>query len=267
MRKLAFVFGYAGAILALIVVFFMILSVPVGILSDLSEDILDDFENENIIAMNEIGLAIQQQGVSDVSEDAMMAFAQEVSENSPVYNDPEVYEDTMALLYKHGVHFVVSMAVVALTVVFALMAFIGALTCRKASAGGILMLMAALETLLAAIYTGMLMPLGIASLLLAIGGVVVFIPVSSKNRRMAPQAHDGYYQQVPYETQPQYSETQHVQPAQPQYTEPPQTVPIPAAEPELPAISDVPDTGGDVPFPDDDSQVYAQPADGDAIKE
>lgn len=183
MRKTAFVFGYMGGILALIFSLFMIYTVPLHIAEDTLADIHDHMTNENVIAFNEMALVAREEPIADHSERGLLAFADEVAQNSPVLNDAGVYEETMRFVYRACLFALMSAVIVAITILAALTAFIGALVCRKApTCGGVMMLLAAFIMLLSSIYTGTLMPMIIAVVLLMVAGVVIFIP-----RRMKVQ--------------------------------------------------------------------------------
>ena len=284
MKKLAFVIGFAGSILALIFSLIMIYTVPLNILADFTEDVLDDFEKENVIAINEVALAMSDAQISDYSEENLLDFAADVAENSVILNDAEIYEDSMVFVYKYGVRVATSAVVIGISIIFALVAFIGALICRKAPTGaGIMMLLSALVLLLAAIYTGTVIPMIAAALLLTVAGIVVFIPT---RQAAYTRPYYGAYQQPPaqpqqpiqyaqkpsgYTEQPvQYAQPQEqpsVPPQEPaQYTEPPiQNAAQPDAQPAengaAQPVEPIDTPPGDVPFPDEEIQVFAQPED------
>ncbi len=178
MKKTAFIFGYAGSILALIFALFMIFTVPLNIITDSFEDIKSDMENENVLALNEVAIAMMQEGSPDYSEQAVEVFAQKVAKNSEIINDEDIYEDSIEIFYDLGWKSAISMVLVGLAVIFALVSFIGALICRKApTGGGVMMLVAALVMLLTAIYTQTLIPMLFACMLLTIAGIAAFIKI------------------------------------------------------------------------------------------
>lgn len=245
MKRLAFVFGYAGSILALIFALFMIYTVPFNIVTDNIEDIKDDVENENVLAFNEVALAMIEEGTSDYSEQALEVFAQQVAQNSRIINDEDIYEDTVEIFYDLGWQSLVSMVLVAISILFALIAFIGALICRKAPAGGgITMLAAALVLLLASIYTRTLIPMLFASLLLTIGGIAVFIPKPQKKENM--QYAGGPYYQPSLNQQQPYEQNLNAPPVK--------TQSVPAVQ-----KTDVSSLKGSVPFPNEETQVFDKP--------
>ncbi|MGI5850274.1 MAG: hypothetical protein ACOX8Q_09485 [Christensenellales bacterium] len=266
MKKLAFVLGYAGGILALIFSLFMIYTVPAGILSDTIENIKDNMKNEHVLAFNEMALAATDAENLDYSNQGLAAFADEVAQRSVVVNDREVYEKTAAFIYKTGLHGMVSMGIVGMTIVFALVGFIGALVCRKApNAGAVMMFIAALFILLSAIYTNTVVPMIFASLLFTVSGIAVFIP-----KHLGKPYYKAQYVQ-PYYPPNYYS--QHTYPLQPQerYSQPKQeSYPKPARQESASAIQKPPVTDiqqAQIPFPDEEAQVLVQPINEDNMRD
>ena len=176
--KAAFGIGYVGGILSLVFALLMLFTVPAGLVAETVEDIKDDIENEHVIAFNETALALADEDIDVMSEEAVTAFAtNEVASSSQIIGDEDVYEDVVAFIYKAGASAAVSMLIVGITIVLALIALIGALICRRApTGGGIMMLLSALLMVLAAIQTGTLIPMVIASGLLAAAGIVALAP-------------------------------------------------------------------------------------------
>ena len=247
MRKVAFGLGYAGSILALIFSLLMVFTVPAGLAFGIISDIQDDMENENVLAFNEVALALMDEPVADYSEENMAVFAQEVAQNSAVVGDADVYEDTVGFVYDIGRHGVLSMLVVGVAVAFALIAFIGALISQKAPAGGgVVMLIAALVTLLASIYTDTLVPMIISSLLLTAAGLAAFA---------ASRAYDVY-------DHAQYVQT---------YSQTPRSryekrLPSKNTDTALPEKADS-DNEDELPFPEAGIQGFRKLAETDNLKE
>ncbi|MGE5494695.1 MAG: hypothetical protein ACM3S4_05285 [Burkholderiales bacterium] len=273
MKKVAFALGYAGGILALILSLLMIFTVPVGLVTQAIEDIKYDLKNENIVAFNEIALAMREQGVADLSESSITEFARSVAKNSEVLNDEYVYVDTVEFTYELAVHGIISAILVGMSILFSLLAFIGALVTRKAPmGGGIMMLISALVLVLCAIYTETVVPMVAASLLLTAACIIAFVPEQTKAyaharraRHLAPQIPP-FPQAAPTEFQAfppaavQYPEQQHIQP-QPQVAQG-----VPAAPEPLEASMTEPKP--DVPFPDEEVQLFTpHTEEGETIKE
>lgn len=261
MKKTAFVFGYAGGILAIVFSLLMIYLAPINFAVKTAEDIKYDMENENIVALNEVALYAANHPddpITDYSESGLIAYASKVAKQSSIIKNERVYEDTMAFVYKTALDGVISMTLVGISIIFALLAFIGSLVVRKHSTGGaVLMLVSSLVLTLSAIQTGTIIPTAAASVLLAAAGIFAFVPVRpqlpaevhARNRqnlqRMIPQGQPFPQPQfgAGYAPYPQYPQ----QPEQ-QYSPPPQD-PAQAAG-----------TGqAGVPFPDEEVQVFTQP--------
>ncbi len=221
LRKAAFGLGFAGSVLCLIFAFLMILMVPLHLMSGILEDIKDDMDNAQVVALNETALALQDEDIDVSNEEAVTAFATgEVAHDSVLINDEDVYEDAIGFVYKNAANAFMSMIIVGVAVVLALIAFIGALISRRAPVGGgVMMLFSALATVLAAIYTDALMPMIIASGLLAIAAILALSPPKM----------------------PAYPKPQQIAPPVPEMAYPPQAIPQVLPEYDVP---------GDVPFPD-----------------
>ena len=218
LRSAAFGIGFAGSVLGLIFALLMIFTVPVSLVSQTIEDLKDDIENEHVVAFNETVLAMGDKNINVYSEEAVMAFAtEEVAPKSLFINDEGVYKDAIEFVYSAGTHAAVSMLIVGITVVLALISFIGALICRRAPiGGGIMMLFCALTMLLAAIYTDTLVPMVIASGLLAVAGIIALAPTpvpmqisfryartpqqpaSVPQQPMIPETNDASAEEVPF---------------------------------------------------------------------
>lgn len=269
MKKAAFALGYAGGILALILSLLMIFTVPAGLVTQAIEDIKYDMKNENIVAFNEIAIAMREHGVTDLRESSIIEFARGVAKNSEVLNDEYVYVDTVEFTYKLAVHGIISAILVGISILFSLLAFIGALVTRKAPmAGGVMMLISALVLVLCAIYTETVVPMVAASLMLTAAGIIALVPEQAKAYSRARQLA----QQVPFpqtaapEIQAfppaatQYPEQQYIQP-QPQFAQG-----VPAA-PE-PSEASMTEPKPDVPFPDEEVQLFTPHAEEDeTVKE
>lgn len=263
MKKAAFVFGYAGGILALVFSLLMIYLAPINFAVKTAEDIKYEMKNENLVALNEVALYAANHPddpIIDYSESGLIAYATNVAKQSVITKDVRVYEDTMAFVYKAALDGVISIVLVGISIIFALLAFFGSLAVRKHSTGGaVLMLVSSLVLTLSAIQTGTILPMAAASVLLAAAGIFAFVPMRpqipaeahARNRqnqqRMIPQGQPFPQPQfgAGYAPYPQYP--QQAQP-QPQYSPPPQD-PAQAAG-----------TGqAGVPFPDEEVQVFTQP--------
>jgi hypothetical protein len=234
LRKAAFGLGFSGSVLCLIFAFLMILTVPLHLASGIIEDIKDDIDNAQVVALNETALALQDEDIDVSNEGAVMAFAtDEVAPDSMLVTDEDVYKDVIGFVYKHAAHAFVSMIVVGVAVVLALIALIGALISRRAPVGGgIMMLLSALATVLAAIYTDTLMPMVIASGLLAIAAILALFPPKMPDYAL-PVA-----QETPPVPQMAYTPPQAIPPVASEYDEP-GDVPFPDA---LPGVSDASET-------------------------
>jgi hypothetical protein len=231
---------------------------------------------------------MQQQGVTaDLNENSMTEFARGVAKDSAVLNVEDVYEDTVAFAYKAAIPGLISLTLIGVSVIFALLAFIGALVTRKKPmGGGIMMLIAALVLVLSAIYTATVIPMIAAVLLLTAAGIIALVPQQQQayaharrsRVKAAPQFVPPYPQQQfspsqyqAYQTlQPQFQQAPQPQFQQPQFQQPQfqqpqflQNQPV-MAEPAQPAAAEPLQT--DVPFPEEEVQVFSPPAgEGDNI--
>lgn len=257
MKKLAFILGYAGGIMALVFSLLMIYLVPINFLSKTVEDIKNEMENENVVAFNEVALYARNHPITDYSKDGLIDYASEVAGESTLGIDRAVYEDTMAFAYKAALDGIVFVVLIGISIIFAALAFIGSLVLKKHSTGGaVLMLVSSLILLLSAIYTGTIIPTAAASAVLAAAGIIAFIPVNrqipaqvhARNRQKPPGA--GFGQPYPQPGMPGNVPYPQFQQTQPQYTAPPEGVEAPVQ-----ASS----TQADVPFPEEDVQVFTQP--------
>lgn len=275
MKKAAFALGYAGGILALILSLLMIFTVPAGLVTQAIDDIKYDMKNENVVAFNEIALAMREQSVTDLSESNIMEFARGVAKNSEVLSDENVYADTVEFTYKIAVHGIISVILIGVSILFSLLAFIGALVTRKASmGGGIMMLISALVLVLCAIYTETVIPMIAASLMLTAAGIIALVPEQTKAYAHARRARQPAPQIPPFPQPLAASEFQAFPPAAPQYPQqqyPQQPQPqfaqgVPAVPEPLDASA--PELKPDVPFPDEEVQLFPPHADeGGTIKE
>ena len=199
MKKTAFVLGYAGSILALVFSMLMIITVPLNLADNLLKDITDELDGQHILALNDTALKMSEEGWTDYSESGLREIAEEASDDSDAIADADVYDEAAKFAFKAGLNVMISLIVVAASIVLAIVSLIGALIVKKApTAGGVLLLLTAFFLLLAAIYTGTLVPTFIASVLLALGGIAVFIPArmnrpapvpATGNRPYAPQGY------------------------------------------------------------------------------
>lgn len=177
MKKLAFVLGYTGGILALVFSLLMIYLVPFSFVSKTLDDIKYEMKNENVIALNEVGIEAKSNPITDYSQSGLIRYASDVAKKSDLITDEDVYEETMAFTYKTALTGIVSLILIGISIIAALVAFIGSLVVRKASTtGAIMMLIAALVLLLSAIYTGTVIPMIAAAVILSAAGIVSFIP-------------------------------------------------------------------------------------------
>lgn len=269
MKKLAFVLGYSGGILALIFSLLMIYLVPINFVAKTVEDIKCEMKNENIVALNEVGIYVADHPddpITDYSESGLSQYAFRVSRQSGILNDETVYEDTIAFIYKTAFDGIISMALVGISIIFALLAFIGSLAVRKYTTGGaVLMLISSLVLVLSAIYTRTIIPTAIASAVLAAAGIFAFMPfrqvpaqVHARNRqKMQPAAPGQPYPQPPFN--PAYASYPQQPLSQPQYVGP-----APAGA-DAPAQAAGAGQAG-VPFPEEDEQVFTPPASPDDVK-
>lgn len=254
MKKTAFVLGYAGSILALVFSMLMIITVPLRLADDLLNDMTDELKPEHILALNDTAIKMGEVGWTDYSENGLLEIAKKAASDSTVAGDMDVYEDAVKFAHKAGLNVMISLIVVAAAIVLALLSLIGALIVKKApTAGGVLLLLTGFFLLLAAIYTGTLWPTFTASVLLALGGIAVFIPERMKRTAIPAPAHgvqrslppqngyapqyvpqqNGYAPQVAPQavpTAPQYA-PQQIGYA-PQYA--PQAAPVPQTAPTAP---------------------------------
>lgn len=258
MRKLAFIIGYAGSIFALIIALTMIFTVPASILTNTIDEVKDDLDNDHILALNDVALAAIGGEITDYSKESVTVMAQEMAQTSIYVTDEDVYEEAVRFVYKVWQRSVTSVVLIGVTIIFALVAFIGSILCKKhAKAGGSMLLVSALVTILAAIYTETIIPMIIASALLTIAGVVAFVPKRMR-KRMMPQATGAYYPPVP----PPQALRQPVPQPLGAEQEPKREALI--AQEKTDAIES--NVNGDVPFPDEEVQVFTQSVD-DEIKE
>lgn len=258
MKRAAFVIGYAGSIFALIIALTMIFTVPASILTSTIDEVKDDLDNEHILAFNDVALAAIDGEITDYSKQSVMAMAQEMAQTSIYVTDEDVYEEAVRFVYKVWQRSVTSVVLIGVTIIFAIVAFIGSIVCKKhPKAGGVMMLVAALVTILSAIYTETIIPMIVASALLTIGGVFAFVPKPQPiSKRMMPQAAGTYYPPVPEVLRQPIPKSLTVE-------EEPQK--------EAPIVQEKTDTiesniNGSVPFPEEEVQVFAQSAD-DEVKE
>ncbi len=271
MKKLAFVLGYAGGILALIFSLLMIYTVPAGLLAKVTDDIKYEMSNENIIALNEVGYHARENPITDFSRRGLVEYARAAAENNDILSNADIYEDSVVFAHKTAVHGIISVVLIGVSILFALLGFTGALVSRKAHTGGaVMMLISSLVLLLSAIYTNTVLPMIAASVLLTGAGILKFVPVSesagARTRRAKPKLYPQPYIQQPLPQQPyqQYAVPQSPQPqyAQPQYVQPP------SPQQEAPPAAQAPASAqSDVPFPDEDVQVFTQPSDAQDIKQ
>lgn len=205
MKKTAFVLGYAGSVLALVFTMLMILTVPANLASDILSDMSDELDTESVLALNGIGIEIQEQGWNDFSRDGLIAIAEQTADKGTHGIDEDVYRDAARFAYDKGRTVLVSMIVVAVSIVLALLSLIAVMIIKKApTAGGIMLLLTAFFLLLAAIYTKTLVPTFIATVFLALGGIAVFIP--ARMNRTAPARTRPYApQNVPMPPQGGYA--------------------------------------------------------------
>jgi hypothetical protein len=178
----------------------MILTVPLGLAKDVLADIDEgEIESEHALAINSIALDMSEQGWTDFSEAGLIGFAEGSAKEH--HGDADIYAEAAQYMYELGVKAMVAMIVVAAAIVISVVALIGALIVKKApTAGGVLLLLSAFFLLLAAIYTDTLTPMFIASAVLALGGIAIFIPAPSKKasapsgsyRQYAPAPQGGY---------------------------------------------------------------------------
>ena len=287
MKKTAFVLGYAGSILALVFSMLMIITVPVNLADGLLKDITEELDGEHLFALNDTALKMGEEGWTDYSESGLREVAEKAANDSSAVASEDVYDEAVRFAYSFGVGAMIELIVVAAAIALAVISLIGALIIKKApTAGGVLLLLTAFFLLLAAISTGTLIPTFIASVLLALGGIAVFIPArmnrpapvhTTRSRPYTPQyapqngyAPNGY---VPPQNgyAPQYAPQAAPAPA-PAYAPPqngyapyvPQAAPVPApayapqaapidhyAPAEAP-VQAAPAPGSGLPFPEEE---------------
>lgn len=185
MKRVGFVLGYAGGILALICALMMLYTVPAGIINSVVSDLGGEMENENIIVMGEM---IAQDDWPSLSRNAYEDFADRVADKSVLRLDDGVYQQSALFIYRLRLNVVVSLVITGLSIVLAFVAFFGSLTARrKPTSGGVMMLVSSLLLLIGSFFTGTVMPTVLACLLLAAAGIMTFIPDKS-----AAPARTGY---------------------------------------------------------------------------
>jgi len=191
MKKTAFVLGYAGSILALVFSMLMILTVPLNLATDLLNDMERKLGSEGVLALNDTALEMQEQGWSDFSKTGLIRVAEDAAEKDTYNISKTVYRDAARFAYEKGVTILAKMIVVAVAIVLSLVALIATMIIKKApTAGGVMLLLIAFFLLLGAIYTDTLVPMFIASVFLALGGIAVFIP--TRMNRTAPAGAKPY---------------------------------------------------------------------------
>jgi hypothetical protein len=174
MKRAGFIAGYAGGILALICALLMLYTVPAGIADSVVQGIGSDLENEHIVTMGEM---FAENDWPSLSRGAFEDFASQVADDSRLPIKDNVYQQSALFLYRAELNMVVSAVIVVVSIVMAFIAFFGSLSVRKRPmAAGVMMLVSALVLLVASIYTGTAMPMTLACLLLAAGGIIAFIP-------------------------------------------------------------------------------------------
>ena len=200
LRAMAYGLGFAGSVLALVSALLMVFTVPLALMGNTLEDIKDDLDMEHVVALNETALAMLDNDVDLQSEAAVAAFAtDEVAPDSALISDEDTYEEAVAFIYGEASHAAVSMLIVGIALVLALVAFIGAQICRRVPVGGgIMMLLGALLLVLTAIYTDTLVPMVIASGLLAAAGIMALAPA-----RMPVLTEPAYAYDVPPAVSPE----------------------------------------------------------------
>jgi|GEM_PF-6001319 len=226
MKKAAFALGYAGSILALIFSLMMIYTVPYKIASNVVEQAKNGMGNKNVLAFNEMVLHAGE--ITDWSERGILDFAASVAKKSDVLTDRYVYENTASFAYGVAWGAIICAVLIALSVICALVSFIGSLVCRKARrGGGIMMLVSAFILILAAIYTETILPMAAACLLLTLGGIFALVPagkpLAARQSARMPQA-PAQWQNL----------SGHAYPQQPYYPQAPARsagVPFPEEEP------------------------------------
>ncbi len=228
MKKTAFVLGYAGSILALVFSMLMIITVPLNLADNLLNDITEELKPEHILALNDTALKMSEEGWTDYSDRGLREIAKEAAQDSDALADEDVYVEAVKFAHKAGLNAMISLIVVAASIVLAIVSLIGALIVKKApTAGGVLLLLTGFFLLLAAIYTGTLIPTFIASLFLALGGIAVFIP--ARMNRSAPALAAGTRAYAP----PQYAPPSgYAPPAPPRNAYAPQSVYAPPTPPQ-----------------------------------
>ncbi len=271
MKKTAFVLGYAGSILAFAFSILMILTVPLGLAGDILDDVKKDLGVEELQALNETALEMEEQSWSDYSESGLLEIAKEAADKSKSGLDEDVFTDAMKFAYDAGLNAMVSMIVVGAAIVLSLVGLIGTMITKKAPvAGGVMMLLSAFFLLLAAIYTDTLVPTFAASVVLALGGVAAFIPERADRPVTAQSAHP--YAAQPYMAPPQgdypaYAPPQNYGYAPPQGVPqnygyaPPQGVPGASVSENAPvneSSATKPVAGSGLPFPEEPGKPEEQ---------
>lgn len=239
MKKTSFVLGYAGTILAFVFSMLMILTVPLAFAKGVMADVSDgELESEHALAINSMAIDLGEYGMSDYSENSLEDFAEASAQRH--HGDEEVFADAIAYVREKALDGIVAAIVVAACIVMAIVALIGTLIVKKAPvAGGVLLLLSAFFLLLGAIYTSTLIPMAFASVLLALGGIAIFIPTRANRAASAPQAATSYGRayappQNGYAPPPQYAAPQNgyapaYAPPQNEYAPPPQYAAPPTA--------------------------------------
>jgi len=174
LKRAGFICGYAGGILALIFAFMMLYTVPAGIVDSVVQQIGSELENEHIMAMGEM---FSSGGWPSLSRGAFADFASQIAKSSRLRIKDSVFNQAALFLYRTELNLVVSAVMILLSIAAAFIAFFGSLAFyRRPMPAGAMMLVSALVLLVSAIYTGTAMPMALACLLLAAGGVIAFIP-------------------------------------------------------------------------------------------
>lgn len=271
MKKAAFILGYAGGILALVFSLFMIYAVPAKLISATGEEIKNTMNNNDFIAFNEMVLSVQSGSrISSFSEEGFKAFAENVAKNNTVLQTKRVYDETAEFLYNHALGAIISFVLVGVSIIFALVAFIGSLVLRKVPrGGGVMMLIGAFVLLLTSIYTDTILMMAAAPILLTIGGILVFIPSTQKapkdTRIRQPQFAPGYPQYgAPY-PQGTYMQAQYP-PQQIQYNYPQPPYQQPSSD-NAPCTAAGAPASIEVPFPEEEPRSLSQTEGRPEIKE
>jgi hypothetical protein len=174
LKRAGFISGYAGGILALICALLMLYTVPAGIADSVVQEIGSDFENEHIMAMGEM---FSKSDWPPLSRGAFEDFASRVAKGSRLPIKENVFRQSALFLYRTELNLAVSAVLIFVSIVMAFVAFFASLAFRKRPMpAGVMMLVSSLVLLISAIYTGTAMPMTLACLLLAAGGIIAFIP-------------------------------------------------------------------------------------------